>query len=111
MKLDSIGKYIRKYRNTKKLRQEDLAEKTGLSVTYIGMVERGEKVPSLETFISIANALGVSADMLLADEINNGYEIKNSILNEKLSKLSPEDRNKIYDVIDTMINHSKQTRF
>ena len=110
MKLDSIGKYIRKYRNAKKLRQEDLAEITELSVTYIGMVERGEKIPSLETFISIVNALGVSADMLLADELKTGYEVKNSILNEKLSKLSPEDRSKIYDVIDTMIGHSKQTK-
>ena len=110
MKLDSIGKYIRKYRNAKKLRQEDLAEITELSVTYIGMVERGEKIPSLETFISIVNALGVSADMLLADELKNGYEVKNSILNEKLSKLSPDDRSKIYDVIDTMISHSKQTK-
>lgn len=76
MKLDSVGKYIRKYRNTKKLRQEDLAEKTGLSVTYIGMVERGEKVSSLETFVSIANALGVSAAMLLADEIKTAMKLK-----------------------------------
>ena len=60
MKLDSIGKNIRAYRQAKKLRQEDLAEKTGLSANCVSMVERGEKIPSLETFICIANALGVS---------------------------------------------------
>ena len=51
MKLATIGKNIRKYRLMKKLRQEDLAEKAGLTTNYIGMVERGEKIPSLETFI------------------------------------------------------------
>lgn len=47
MKLATIGKNVRKYRLMKKLRQEDLAEKAGLTTNYIGMVERGEKIPSL----------------------------------------------------------------
>ena len=50
MKLDTIGKNIRKFRLAKKLRQEDLAERTGLTANYIGMVERGEKIPSLPCF-------------------------------------------------------------
>lgn len=108
MQLDTIGKNIRKYRLMKKYRQEDLAERTGLSANYIGMVERGEKVPSLETFINILNALDVSADMVLADVLKTGYIVKNFILNEKMSKLAPEDRDKIYEVIDTLVKHSKQ---
>ena len=108
MQLDTIGKNIRKYRLAKKLRQEDLAEKAGLSANYIGMVERGEKIPSLETFITILNALDVSADMVLADVVSTGYIVKNSMLNEKLSKLSNDDREKIYEVIDILIKHSKQ---
>ena len=108
MKLDTIGKNIRKFREAKKLRQEDLAEKAELTTNYIGMIERGEKIPSLETFIKILNALGVSADMVLSDVLDNGYTVKNSMLNEKLEKLVPEDRNKIYEVIDTMMKQSKQ---
>lgn len=108
MKLDTIGKNIRKFRETKKLRQEDLAEKTDLTTNYIGMIERGEKIPSLETFINILNSLGVSADMVLSDVLDNGYKVKDSLLNEKLEKLVPEDRNRIYEVIDTMMKHSKQ---
>ena len=72
------------------------------------MIERGEKIPSLETFINILNSLGVSADMVLSDVLDNGYTVKNSLLNEKLEKLVPEDRNRIYEVIDTMMKHSKQ---
>ena len=95
-------------REIKKLRQEDLAEKTDLTTNYIGMIERGEKIPSLETFINILNSLGVSADMVLSDVLDNGYTVKDSLLNEKLEKLVPEDRNRIYEVIDTMMKHSKQ---
>lgn len=108
MKLDTIGKNIRKFREIKKLRQEDLAEKTDLTTNYIGMIERGEKIPSLEAFINILNSLGVSADMVLSDVLDNGYKVKDSLLNEKLEKLVPEDRNRIYEVIDTMMKHSKQ---
>lgn len=108
MKLDTIGKNIRKFREIKKLRQEDLAEKTDLTTNYIGMIERGEKIPSLETFINILNSLGVSADMVLSDVLDNGYTVKDSLLNEKLEKLVPEYRNRIYEVIDTMMKHSKQ---
>lgn len=107
MNTDSIGKNIRKYRISKSMRQEDLAEKTNLSSNYIGMIERGEKMPSLETFISILNALEISSDMVLADVLENGYVIKNSILNDKLTKLSNNEREKIYEVIDTMLKHIK----
>jgi transcriptional regulator with XRE-family HTH domain len=90
----------------KKMRQEDLAEKTGLSANYIGMLERGEKLPALDTFISILNALGITADAVLCDVLENGYTVKNSLLNDKLQSLPEAERNKIYEVIDTLIKHS-----
>lgn len=108
MKLETIGKYIRQYRLKNNMRQEDLAEKTDLSTNYIGMLERGEKIPSLETLITIVNTLGITADMVLVDVLNCGYTVKNSILDEKLGKLSAEDRDTVYDVVDTLIKHSKQ---
>lgn len=103
MKLDTIGKNIRKFRNAKRMRQEDLAERSELSSNYIGMVERGEKIPSLESFIKIVNALEVSADMILTEVVTTGYTVKNSMLNEKLAKLPAQEREKIYEVIDIMI--------
>lgn len=110
MELESIGRNIRRYRLMKKLRQEDLAEKADLSINYIGAIERGEKIPSLETLLVIINALGVSADMILADVVDAGYHIKESLLAEKLEKISHADRIKIYDVIDTMLKHSTQIK-
>lgn len=102
---ESIGKNIRKYRLEKKLRQEDLAERAGLSTNYIGMVERGEKIPALETFVTILNILEVSADVILADVLVTGYTVKDSLLAEKMAKLSKDERERIYAVIDTLIQH------
>ena len=100
----SIGKKIRYYRENKKWTQETFAEKLGLSLTYVGMIERDEKIPKLETFIKIANVLEVSADVLLADVLVTGYQIKTSMLSEKIDKLSISERDKIYAVIEAMLN-------
>ena len=105
MKYDSIGMNIRKYRMSKNLRQEDIAERSGLSTNYIGMIERGEKIPSLEKFIDIANALHVSADQLLSDVLDTGYIVKTSMLTERISGLSPEERERVYAVLEAMIAH------
>ena len=108
MNTSSIGKRIRKYREEKGWRQEDFAEKVGLSVTYTGMIERGEKVPKLETFITIANVLEVSADLLLADVLTTGYNVKSSEITEKISSLSTSERERIYSVINAMIEFEKK---
>ena len=108
MNTSSIGKRIRKYREAKGWRQEDFAEKTGLSVTYTGMIERGEKVPKLETFITIANVLEVSADLLLADVLSTGYHVKSSEITEAISALPPDERDRIYSVVNTLIEFEKK---
>lgn len=108
MNTESIGKRIRKFREHKGWRQEDFAERIGLSVTYTGMIERGEKVPKLETFIMIANVLEVSADQLLADVLTTGYDIKSSTLTEEIAKLDPASRERIYKVIGAMIEFDKK---
>lgn len=43
MELESIGRNIRKFRLMRNLRQEDLAEMAGLSINYVGALERGRK--------------------------------------------------------------------
>lgn len=107
MGLESIGKHISEFRRLRKLRQEDLAEITGLSTNYIGAVERGEKIPSLETFIDILNALSVSADMVLSDVLREGYQIKASAFSDQLKTLSAKDQTRIFDVIEVLIKHSE----
>ena len=49
--------------------QEKLAFRTQMSRVHIGYIERGERAPSLESVINIANALNVSADELLVGNL------------------------------------------
>ena len=99
----SIGKKIRKYRKAKGLTQEQLAEKLDLSINYVGALERAEKNLTVTNLINIANVLGVTADMLLCDEIRTGYKIKSSMITEKIEKLSPSDRDNIMQMLDIML--------
>ena len=55
-----IGLLIRQIRIEKGLSQEDLAFDCELHRTYIGSLERGEKVPTILTLEKIAKALNIS---------------------------------------------------
>lgn len=54
-----VGGKIRFLRKSKGWSQEELAEGAGLSYKFIGEVERGTVNPSLDTLLSISNALQV----------------------------------------------------
>lgn len=69
MDCQSIGVRVRRHRKQNGLSQEELAERTETSRVYISNIERGEATPSLEVLLSIANALSVSADDLLAGNL------------------------------------------
>lgn len=62
-------KFSRNLRNTrlaKKLSQESLAGRAGLSVSYISMLERGQRSAPLDTLERLGRALGVTPTALLA---------------------------------------------
>ena len=48
---------------------EQLANKANVSIKFIGDVERGQKMPSINTFIKIVNALDVSFDYVLSQDV------------------------------------------
>jgi len=54
-----LGKGIRFFRQQQQLSQSTLAEKAGISITFLSNIERGIKYPTSETLASIANGLGV----------------------------------------------------
>lgn len=103
MAYTEIGKNIQAVRIQQNLSREALAERSGLSANFIGNIERGEKAVSLESFISIANGLGVSADVLLGNVLTNGYQVKTSMLCERINTLSPKKREMVQDLLEILL--------
>lgn len=99
MNLKAIGHRIRTAREYAHLTQEDLATKTHLSATHISCIERGVKPPKLDTFISIANTLGVSSDVLLQDVLLQSDDVVTSELATSIHKLSENDRKRVIKII------------
>ncbi len=83
-----LGQRIREERTKYRLTQEQLAEAAEVNESYVGQVERGEKNPSLETVVSIANSLGVTVDYLLHEEVNVE---PNNLINELISIAKDKD--------------------
>ena len=104
MNKTSIGNNIKKKREEKEWSQEELARRAGLSVAYIGMIERGEKVPRLETFIRLANVLDSTSDELLEGVINRGFEIRMTQYTEKIKRLPQAEQSRVYKVLDVMLH-------
>ncbi|HZY02780.1 MAG TPA: helix-turn-helix transcriptional regulator [Anaeromyxobacteraceae bacterium] len=66
--MDLLTKFagnVRRLRAKKKLSQKALADRVGISVSYVSMLERGQRSPPLETVEKMARALGVSPASLL----------------------------------------------
>jgi transcriptional regulator with XRE-family HTH domain len=64
--LQSLGAFIRSQRLQARMSLRDLAAKANVSNPYISQIERGLHEPSVRVLRSIAQALGMSADVLLA---------------------------------------------
>lgn len=77
-----IGKRIRSYRERQGLTQGDLATHAHISRISLGNYERGERVPPVDIFLRIAQALHVSTDELL------GYSPAKDPLQKVLSDLN-----------------------
>lgn len=108
MDYTTIGRQIRKRRAELGLTQEKLAERCDLSLSYMGAVERGDKIPSLETFIRIANALEVSSDRLLSGVLLVGGHIVASELYEAMKELPGQEQRRILNVVQTMVSDSRR---
>ena len=71
-----VGRRIRHLRMSRSARmtQEDLSERARISVSFLSMIERGERSPHLETLAALAEALEVRVSDLFAEEQDGEME-------------------------------------
>lgn len=102
-----VGARIKAARKVRRLTQAELAQEVDITPKYLSNIECGAKVPKLETFIEIANALEVDANTLLVDVLTVSSAIISTEISEQLAALSSYERQRIKRVFDVMIEESK----
>ena len=108
MNSKSMGSKIKMYRSKRGWSVEECAEKAGISTRYLADIERGDKVPKLETFLDILNAVAASSDDVLQDSLVAGYEIKSNDIIKKLETLDVTKRKQALDIFESVVSSLKE---
>ena len=90
--LKRLGARVKEERKKAKLTQERFAEKVGLSVDYIGYIERGKQAPYLKTLERIATTLGVEVyELFLFREKGNKGDDEETAIKELVLSVQNKD--------------------
>lgn len=100
-----LGQRIREARLKKGYTQQALAREAEIGIMYLGEIERGIKMPSMKIFIKLIEALDISADYVLRDELTSGETYIYDELTEKLKNLNPKQRKAAADILDAYIRN------
>lgn len=103
----SFGKKLKNYRAKCGWSQKECSEKIGISTRYLADIERGDKIPTLETFILILNTLTASADDVLQDSLSVGYQPKSNDLLKELESVEITKRKQVLEIFDSVITSLK----
>lgn len=102
-----VGEGIRHFRRQRGLSQEELASKAEVHETYIGKLERSEKVCSVVVLAKITNALDLSMVEFFSYIQPVSGEERESTLTEIVDRLrsrSETEQKRILKVIDVMLD-------
>ncbi|AVQ12289.1 DNA-binding helix-turn-helix protein [Leptospira santarosai] len=103
---------LKELRIQKGFSQENLAKIVGLHKNHIGRYERGDSQPTADKIRKLADALGVSGDVLLGNTTQDQAKIQigdRDLLNlfSEVEKLSTEDKEKVSDFLDAFLMKRK----
>ncbi|MEK3888964.1 helix-turn-helix domain-containing protein [Bacillus sp. FSL K6-3431] len=71
METDRWGRRIRAFRKLKGFTQEGLAKNIGVSVSILGEIERGSRIPAKDILNKIAQSLDISIQELQPKNVRN----------------------------------------
>ena len=99
----SLGKNIRKYRIQAGYTKSHLAELCDCTDGHIGQIENARSIPSLSITLSIANALNVSVDQLVSEDLTNKENFLNTRIYELTKNLSTTDKIFALEMIEALL--------
>ena len=106
-----IGNRIRMYRTKKGLSQAKLAEKSGCHHTYIGSIERGEKVPTIDTIYNICEALELPMEVLTGNIITGDDPSKIAKQFYELTNPLPQkEQEELYELLKAIIHYKENNK-
>lgn len=94
-----LGPRIKDARISKGISIQKLADQIGVLGNYVSQLENGDKMPSIDTFIRIANALNVTADELLCDYLIAENKVVNCKVNADISSLDKVQQRHIEELV------------
>ena len=100
-----LGDRLRQIRIQKGYTQQALAKKADIGTVYLGEIERGLKMPSLNIFIKIIEALDISADYVLRDALSSGGTYIFDEITDQLKDLTPQQRKTAVDILNAYIKN------
>jgi transcriptional regulator with XRE-family HTH domain len=62
----AFGQALREFREAQKISQEDLAYQAGFDRTYVSMIERGLRSPTIRSLVRLAQTLNLRPSQILA---------------------------------------------
>ena len=101
MDYKDLGNRVRTVRRQQSLTQEQLAEKVGISASFLGHIERGTRKASLDTVIKLCNALKVSPSILLQDSLDS------DLLGDRNQSLSDDQRKLLREISNRIIEYNE----
>lgn len=96
-----IGQRIRAARIALGWQQAELAYRAGLNSSYVSHIETGQTKLSLPTIIKIANALTVSVDALVCDNLRLSRHVYDQKIAEELQDCDNSELQAFLEIIQT----------
>jgi transcriptional regulator with XRE-family HTH domain len=97
-----FAKRVRRLRKSAKLSLEKAAERGDITANFWGDVERGKKVPSLDTIVAMANGLSLSPRILLSLEREDDERDLRKRIETLLNRCTPQQLELIHRVISVL---------
>lgn len=115
VRLDKIiGQNIRRERELHKMSREELAEALDLTVSHMGLIERGERGATAVTLEKLSHVFNIKIDTLFAEpdkkslsvkENDNNIAVNRRKVSALLNRLNEKETEFLVHIIKGIINH------